>query len=136
MKIKGDKMKNYEVPLYVIFILIGIVILGIGIGVVKYVAFMEMRYDLLLDNTMMITDNVTRTFTSLESDKVMQQLSSRVGVLKKENALLKAELKKSERKLNNLSKIEKNCQARLNELTKCDRGNRGFLIKGGRVTSP
>lgn len=153
-------MKNREVPFFVVFILIGAIILGVGIGIVKYISLVEARYEGLLNNTMKLVDNVTRIFTSLESDKVVQQFSSRVGVLKKDNVVLRSQLKDSERQLNHISKIEKNCQMRLNsalrqskigsELAKQARrkeqetksclrsknpivGNRGFLIKDGKA---
>jgi cell shape-determining protein MreC len=153
-------MKNKEVPLFVVFILIGVILLSVGIGIVKYISLVETRYEGLLNNTMRLVDNITRIFTSLESDKLVQQLSSKVGTLKKDNVALKYQLKESERQLSHISKIEKNCQMRLNstlrqnkidselnkqasrkkqEIKSCLKskspfaGNRGFLIKDGKA---
>jgi hypothetical protein len=141
------------VSLPLISVLVGVVIFNIGI--IRYVSYLEDRYHSMLTNTIKLADNVATSFSSLESDKMIKQLMSRIYMLRIENEALKTQARKSERELNNISQKEKSCQIRLNrilgqkkeveELTKQVRkekqgkktekakesivGNKGFLLK-------
>lgn len=144
-------MKKYKVKNWsMIFSLVSIAIVIIfSFGITTRLALMEQRYNLLLSNTMSLVDNIARVLTSLESDRVIKQLTSKVGALKKENESLKGQVKSSKRELINVSEKEKKCQEQLSKLSEQQKkagkeqikdagtkkpilGNRGYLIKDGK----
>jgi len=98
----------------VIAILAGIIIFNIG--VVQYVTYLEDRYHSMLSNTIRLVDNVAASFTSLESDKMVKQLMSKLYILRMENESLRAQVRKSERELISVSQKEKGCQVRLDRV--------------------
>lgn len=98
----------------VIAILVGIIIFNIGI--VQYVTYLEERYQSMLSNTIKIVDNVTTSFNSLEEDKMVKQLMSKLYILKLENQSLRAQARKFENELISVSQKEKGCQLRLERI--------------------
>ncbi len=98
----------------VIAILAGIIIFNIGI--VQYVSYLEERYNCMLNNTIRLADNLTANFSSLETDKMIKELMSKIYVLRMENDTLKTQARKFERELISVSQREKNCQIKLDRM--------------------
>jgi len=98
----------------VIAILAGIILFNVGI--IQYVSYLEERYHCMLNNTIKIVDNVTSSFNSLEADKMVKQLMSKLYILRLENESLRAQAKKFERELISVSYKEKGCQIRLDRI--------------------
>lgn len=142
--------KNRTINYSVVISLCSIVIVTVlAINITTRLALVEQRYNSLLNNTMSLVDNITKVLSSLESDRVIKQLTSKVANLRKENDTLKVQVENSEQELVKISKKEKKCQEKLAQLSgkqqKTDKeqdkeakkeenfaGNRGFLIKGGK----
>ena len=154
-------LKYFSSP--VIFVLLGIVIFSVGIikclslpviailagiilfnvGIIQYVSYLEERYHCMLNNTIKIVDNVTSSFNSLEADKMVKQLMSKLYILRLENESLRAQGRKFERELISVSHKEKGCQMRLDRILGQKKGkqekavtakesitgNKGFLLK-------
>jgi len=126
--------KYFSTP--VIFVLLGTVIFSVGIvkclslpviailagiilfniGVIQYVSYLEERYHCMLNNTIKIVDNVTTSFNSLEADKMVKQLMSKLYILRLENESLRAQARKFEYELISVSRKEKGCQIRLDRI--------------------
>lgn len=141
-----EKKKNNYALIFSLIAMVFVIIFGIGIA--ARLSLIEQRYNLLLSNTMLLVDNITNALNSLQSDKVITQLSSKVGGLRKENESLKVQVKSSEREIKNIAQREKRCQDQLGKISgqqkdadreqakeavkeKASVGNRGFLIKDG-----
>lgn len=133
--------------------IISIGVLGVliifSINIATRVSLIEERSELLLTNTMSIVDHIARVLTSLESDKVIEQLVVKMNTLKKDNETLRGQLKIQERELASVSKKEKKCQEQLSKIigksieaerqikedvVKAATGNRGYFTKDGKPT--
>jgi len=142
---KEKKKNNYSL----IISLIGIAFVVVfSITIATRISLIEQRYDLLLSNTMRLVDNISNVLNSLQADQVVTQLSSKVGVLRKENETLKVQVKNSKREIQIAAQKENRCQDQLRLISgqqkdidreqaeeagkeKAAVGNRGFLIKDG-----
>lgn len=144
---KNSKSINYSLLISLCSI---VIVTILTINITTRIALVEQRYNSLLNNTMSLVDNITKVLSSLESDRVIKQLTSKVASLRKENETLKGQAKNSEVELVNISKKEKKCQEKLAQLSgkhqkiakEQDKeakkkenvaGNRGFLIKSGKA---
>lgn len=144
---------------FIAFVFIALfLVLIFSSGIAMRLAFVEQRYNVLLNNTTNLVKNLSERLWSLESNEVIKQLTTKVGTLKKDNEILKGQIKSSERELTNISQKERKCQEELalfsgqkkklaqEKIEKPAKekkkegtcfGNRGFLIKHGKpFTSP